>query len=128
MTIHDTVAALLVAVIYIAINTRIREPARQQFNAVMIAGAGAAYLRGGFGWWEFGFAAVLTALAFRGLRAYHAIAAGWLLHVTWDVLHHLYGNPIVWCVPTSSAQCAVCDLVLAIWFLLGAPGLRSSSR
>ncbi len=117
----DGLAAAAVAVVYIVGNSMVPEPTRQRFNAIVIAGAGGAYLSGGLGWWEFAFAAVMTACAYRGLHSYRFIAAGWLLHVGWDVLHHLYGNPIVWCVPTSSAQCAVCDSILAAWFLAGAP-------
>ncbi|PYU22172.1 MAG: hypothetical protein DMG30_15570 [Acidobacteria bacterium] len=43
------------------------------------------------------------------------IGIGWLFHTGWDVLHHLYGNPIVPFVPTSSLGCAICDPVIAIW-------------
>jgi hypothetical protein len=43
-------------------------------NAVMVAGAGAAYLSGGgFGPAEFGFTIVLTYCAYRGLQAWNWI-------------------------------------------------------
>lgn len=103
------------------------EPIRRRFNAVFVAGAGAAYLSGGLGPWEFLFTSVMTVLAYRGLDAYRFIGLAWLFHVGWDVLHHLYGDPIVWCVPTSSAQCAVCDTILAAWFFAGAPSLLPGS-
>jgi hypothetical protein len=60
----------------------------------MIAGAGAAYLSGGFGVWEFVFCAVITYCAYRGLHSYRYIGIGWLLHSGWDVLHQFYSNPI----------------------------------
>jgi hypothetical protein len=89
----------------------------------MIAGAGAAYLNGGFGTWEFASCALITFLAYRGLSNYRFIAAGWLLHSIWDVAHHLYGTPIVPFVPTSSAGCAICDAGLALWYFCGAPSI-----
>jgi len=45
----------------------------------------------------------------------------WALHAAWDVVHHLYANPIVPFAPTSSAGCAICDFALAAWYLVGAP-------
>src|SRR5215813_9650759 len=45
--------------------------------AVMIAGAGAAYFNGGFGVWELVFTGIVTACAYRGLRSYRFIGAGW---------------------------------------------------
>jgi hypothetical protein len=89
----------------------------------MIAGAGAAYLNGGFGPWEFVFTAIVTFCAYKGLSSYHFIGIGWLLHTAWDVMHHLYGNPIVPFAPTSSAGCAITDTVIALWFFAGAPSV-----
>ena len=67
----------------------------------MIAGAGAAYLNGGLGWWDFAFCALMTFVAYRGFKDYRLIALGWLLHTGWDVLHHLLtANPIVPFVPS----------------------------
>jgi hypothetical protein len=42
-------SACPVAAIYIVACSFLAEPKRRNFNAVMIAGAGAAYLNGGFG-------------------------------------------------------------------------------
>jgi hypothetical protein len=89
----------------------------------LTAGAGAAYLNGGFGKWEFAFTALVTYFAYRGLRSYNFIGIGWLLHTGWDVLHHLYGNPIVPFAPTSSLGCAICDPVIALWCFIGAPSI-----
>ncbi len=94
----------------------------------MIAGAGAAYLNGGFGVWEFFFTALVTFCAFRGLGSYNWIGAGWLLHTGWDVLHHLYGNPIVPFVAGSSFGCAICDPVIALWCFAGAPSVYDVLR
>jgi len=41
------------------------------------------------------FTAVMTSCAYRGLHSYRCLGLGWLLQTAWDVLHHLYGNPIV---------------------------------
>ena len=86
--------------------------------------AGSAYLSGGgFGLWELAFCTVLTICAYNGLRSYRFIGIGWLLHTGWDILHHLYGNPLLPCDPTSSLGCAICDPVIAAWCFAGAPSL-----
>ena len=109
MQIHlvDVVAPVVVATLCIVVTSTLK--------AIMIAGAGAAYLNGGLGIWEFAFTAVLTYCAYKGLNSYGFIGFGWLLHPGWDVMHHLYGNPIVPFVPTSSLGCAICDPIIAAW-------------
>lgn len=124
-TLMNACAAVLIAFVYITLNSLIPEPHRQKFNAVMISGAGAAYLSGGLGVWEFVFCSVLTFFAFKGLTHYYFIAAAWLFHSCWDILHHLYANPIVPFSPSSSAGCAITDSILAIWFFYKAPSIFS---
>ena len=100
--IAPIVVPIMVGLLFVTLTSLLREPARKNFMAVMIAGAGAAYLSGGFGGWEFAFCALITYCAFRGISSYPFIGIGWLLHTGWDVLHHLYGNPIVPFAATSS--------------------------
>jgi len=114
---------VLVAVLFICANSLLNEPNRRNFNAIMIGGAGAAYLSGGFGIWEFMFCAVVTYCAYRGLGSYNFVGIGWLLHSAWDVAHHLYGNPIIPFAPLSSFGCAICDPVIAVWCFAGAPSV-----
>jgi len=128
LTIPQLIAPIGVAGIFIAACSLFKEPSRRNFSAIMIAGAGAAYLNGGLGIWEFVFCAVITAFAFWGLNDYRFIGIAWLLHACWDLVHHFYGNPIVPFVPTSSAGCAICDVGLAIWYFLGAPSIYSRVR
>ena len=116
------------AVGFVLIMSLIREPERQRFNAIFVAGAGAAYLNGGLGLWEFPFIALATAAAYLGLRSYRFIGIAWLLHAAWDVVHHLYGQPIWPWQPLSSFGCAVLDSLIAIWFLLGAPSVYTLGR
>jgi hypothetical protein len=113
----------LVALALIGAMSLLREPSRQKFSAIFLAGAGAAYLSGGFGIFEFGFCGVITYLAYRGLENYRAIGFGWVLHTCWDIAHHYYGNPIVPFQPSSSIGCAVCDLGLAAWYFAQAPSI-----
>ena len=47
-----------------------------------------------------------------------------MLHTGWDVVHHLLGLPILSFQPTSSAGCAITDLLIALWFFAGAPSPR----
>ena len=122
------IAPIIIALMYISLSSLLAEPARQKFNAVMIAGAGAAYLSGGFGGFEFAFTTVMTYLAYQGLHDYRCIGAGWLLHTVWDFAHFLYGNPIVPFAATSSFGCAICDPVIAIWCFMGAPSLFDRFR
>lgn len=122
------ISPLFIAAVWIAAFSAIKEPGRQNLSALMIAGAGAAYLNGGLGVWEFAFCALLTFMAYRGLKDYRFIGAAWILHAGWDILHHLYGNPIVPFVPLSSAGCAICDLGLAAWYWLGAPSIYTRFR
>lgn len=119
----DTILPIVIAGLYVTVCSLIPEPSRKNFNAIMLAGAGAAYLSGGFGVWEFLFTAVLTFCAYQSLRSYRFLGVGWLLHTTWDVLHHFYGNPIVPFAPTSSAGCAITDTFIALWFFAGAPSV-----
>jgi hypothetical protein len=124
----DALGPALQAVVFILVMSLVREPARQRFNAILVAGAGAAYLNGGLGLWEFPFIAVATAAAYLGLRSYRFIGIAWLLHTAWDVVHHLYGQPIWPWQPTSSFGCAVLDSLIALWFLAGAPSAYSLVR
>jgi hypothetical protein len=126
--IMSVVGPIIVALVFISLCSLLGEPGRRDFNAIMIAGAGAAYLNRGFGVWEFIFTVLVTFCAFRGLGSYNWIGIGWLLHTGWDVLHHLYGNPIVPFVADSSFGCAVCDPVIALWCFAGAPSVYDLLR
>jgi hypothetical protein len=122
-TYINAMAAVAIAFIFITVMSLVKEPNRQKINAIIIAGAGGVYWSGGLGIWEFIFGSVMLFVAFKGLKHYYFIGIGWLLHTVWDILHHLYGTPIVYLEPSSSAGCAVCDPILAVWFFLGAPSV-----
>lgn len=103
-------------VIYSLLMSLINEPHRRRFNAIMVAGAGAAYLSGGgFGPWELPFVAVMAVVAYRGLESWTFIGIGWLLHTAWDIAHYLKGHPILPFAHNSSLGCAICDPVIAAW-------------
>jgi len=119
----DVGGAVVVGIVFILIMSLVREPARRHFNAIFVAGAGAAYFSGGFGPWEMVFTSVITALAFKGLESYRWIGVAWLLHTVWDIAHHLWGEPIIYFDPTSSAGCAVADVIIGLWFLADAPSV-----
>ncbi|QUH03696.1 hypothetical protein HUO13_25320 [Saccharopolyspora erythraea] len=123
------VTAVLIGVLYAFVSSFVPEPNRRRFNAVMVGGAGAAYLSGGgFGPWEFAFAIVATYCAYRGLESWTFIGIAWLLHTAWDAAHHLYGNPIIPFCEHSSLGCAICDPVIAVWCLAGGPSLVEPLR
>jgi len=127
LTLFDWTIPLVAAAGCIFAMSLIVEPKRRQFNAIFVAGAGAAYLGGGLGFWEFAYTAIATYVAYRGLESYRFIAIAWLMHSSWDFIHHLYGNPIIPFARTSSIGCMVCDAVLAAWFLAGAPSVLPES-
>lgn len=92
LTLPILLSPIVVAIVMIGLCSVLKEPHRQQFSAIFLAGAGAAYLSGGFSLWEFGFCAIITLLAYLGLQHYKAIAIGWGLHTSWDMAHHYEGG------------------------------------
>lgn len=80
----DLIGPVVGAIVFILLMSLVREPERQRFNAIFVVGAGAAYLNGGLGLWEFPFIVVATVAAYLGLRSYRFIGVAWMLHVGWD--------------------------------------------
>lgn len=124
----DLLGPAVAALVFIGVMSCVPEPARQRFNAILVAGAGAAYLNGGLGAWEFVYLGLATFVAYGGLSSYRWIGVAWLMHTTWDLVHHLYATPIWPWLPTSSVGCAVFDAVIALWFFAGAPAWRRPRR
>jgi hypothetical protein len=116
-------AAVAIAFVYISIFSWVKEPQRQTINALILAGAGSVYWSSGLGLGEFPLGGILIYLAYKGLNDYRYLSLGWLVHTFYDVLHHFYGNPIVLIAPSSSAGCAVCDPILALWLFYKAPSI-----
>jgi hypothetical protein len=118
-----------IAIVFILLISPMKEPNRRYFMAILVGGAGSAYLSGGgFGKWELAFSTMMAICSYRGLRSYRFIGIAWLLHTGWDILHHLYGNPLLPFDPTSSLGCAICDPVIAAWCFTGAPSLYKVVR
>ena len=118
----------LQAIAFVFLMSLLREPTRQQLNAILVAGAGSAYMSGGLGYLEYPFIPVATAAAYLGLRSYRWIGVAWFLHVGWDIVHHFYGSPIWFWMPLSSLACATLDTLIGIWFLAGAPSVYGLVR
>lgn len=99
----------------------VAEPARRTFNAILV------------GWklwglpesgpWELAYPLLATPVVYAGLRSYTFIGIAWLMHTARELAHHLWGNPIWPFMRTSSWGCLVFDVIIAIWFLAGAPAL-----
>jgi hypothetical protein len=109
------------AVLFVIAMSFVKEPMRRSFNAIFVAGASGVYLSGGFGIWELLYPAIAMPFVFFGLQSYRLIGIAWLMHASWDIAHHLWGNPIWPFMPASSSGCAIFDALIAVWFLLGAP-------
>ncbi len=123
LPIMDTLGPALGAVFFVLIMSLVREPARLHFNAIFVAGAGAAYMSGGLGPWELVYVAIATPVAYLGLRSHRFIGIAWLMHSCWDLVHHLWAHPIWPFMATSSYGCMIFDALIASWFLVGAPSL-----
>jgi hypothetical protein len=121
--VMDYVGPVIGAVVFVAVMSLVKEPGRRTFNAILVAGASGVYLSGGFGPWELVYPAIATPVVYLGLRSYRFIGVAWLMHSCWDVVHHLWGNPIWPFMPTSSFGCMLFDAVIALWFLAGAPSI-----
>ena len=129
LLIMDYIGPAIGAAVFVLIMSLVREPARRMVNAIIVAGASGAYLSGGgFGVWEVLFPIVAVPIAYFGLRDYRFIAIAWLMHSSWDIVHHLWGNPIWPFMPTSSFGCMIFDALIALWFLAGAPSVVGSQR
>jgi hypothetical protein len=76
----DWILPIVIAGLFVLLSSLLREPTRRRFNAIFVAGAGSAYLNGGFGVLEFPFTALGTYLAFRGLDDYRFIGVAALPH------------------------------------------------
>lgn len=126
----DVIGPLAGALAFVVVMSLVREPARRELNAVLVAGASGVYLSGGLGRWEVLFAAVVVTVAYLGLRSYRFIGLGWFLHAGLDLIHHRNGHPIWPFMPTSSFGCLIFDAAIALWFVAGAPALvrRRSAR
>jgi hypothetical protein len=120
LVVMDYAGPVVSATVFVLVMSKLKEPTRRTFNAILVAGAGGVYLNGGFGIWEVLYSAIATPVAYLGLGSYPFIGFAWLMHAGWDIVHHLWGNPIWPFLPTSSFGCMIFDSLIAIWFLAGA--------
>jgi hypothetical protein len=120
---QDAILAMLVASVFLLVSSLVREPNRQHLMAMLMAGAGAAYLNGGIGVWALACTAVATCCASQGLQSESFIGLGWMLPTVWGVIYHVYGNANLPCIPTSSTQCAMTETFIALWLFAPAPSV-----
>jgi Family of unknown function (DUF6010) len=125
LTLHvmDYVGPGVGAVVFVLIMSLVKEPARRNFNAILVAGASGVYLNGGFGPWELLYPTITAPVVYLALRSHRFIGVAWLMHAGWDAAHHRYGNAIWPFMPTSSFGCMIFDTLIALWFLVGAPSI-----
>jgi hypothetical protein len=124
LDVFDWVGPSVGAIAFVSIMSLVREPARRNYNAIFAAGASGVYLSGGLGPSELVFTAVAGGIvAYLGLRSHRYIGVFWLMHASWDLVHHFYGHPIWPFSPTSSFGCTIFDTLIALWFLAGAPSV-----
>ena len=122
LAVMDYLGPAVGGLLFIGLMSLVREPARLTVNALIVAGAGGAYLSGGgFGVWEVAYPVVVFPIVYAALRSYRFVGIAWLLHASWDLAHHLWGNPIWPFMPSSAFGCMIFDSLIALWFLAGAP-------
>lgn len=125
----DYIGPAVGALLFVLIMSLLKEPTRRNYNAIFVAGASGVYLSGGLGLWELLYTAVAGGVvAYLGLRSHRLIGVAWLMHASWDLVHHLDGHPIWPFMPTSSLGCMIFDTVIAVWFLAGAPSIMGRRR
>ena len=128
-SVAEVITPIAVALAFITLMSLVQEPKRRSLMAIIVAGAGAAYISGGgMGGWEFAFTTVMAVCSYQGLASYRFTGIAWLLHTGWDAVHHLAGHPIIPFYATSSLGCAICDPVIALWCFAGAPPVISWFR
>jgi hypothetical protein len=129
LALSDYLGPVFGALVFVALMSRVPEPHRKTLNAVLVIGASGVYMSGGFGGWELVYALLAGPIVgYLALRWYYAIGIGWLMHASWDWLHHLYGGVIWPFMPTSSFGCTIFDALIAVWFLASAPSLVERTR
>jgi Family of unknown function (DUF6010) len=121
-------APIASALVYISRSSLLGEPARQNFNAVFLAGAGAAYLSGGLrrvgvrlhrpGYPLRLHGAVVVRFCRRRMASAHRLGR----------VAPPLRDPIVPFAPDSSLGCAICDPVIALWLFAGAPSVYGALR
>jgi Family of unknown function (DUF6010) len=114
---------IAVGPIYIAGLSLIDQPARRYVSAAILASAAFVYLGHGLGRLELWLAFTLLVLAALGSQWYPFIALGWVIHAGADIAHHRVDSPMFGWLPTSSWGCAVFDMIIAAWLVIGAPRL-----
>jgi len=123
LRIMDVLGPILIALIFISLCSLLKEPKRRNFMAIMIAGAGAAYLNGGLGKWEFVFTTIVTWFAYKGFNPTGSLAlVGYYIPVGTSCITFTE-------IPSSRSRqplpwgCAICDPVIAAWCFAGAPSV-----
>ena len=81
LTAPHLVLPLVVAAVFIGLCSRLKEPDRRHFSAILVAGAGGVFFNGGLGVGEYLFSCVLLFTAYRGLSDYRFSSVGWVLHI-----------------------------------------------
>ena len=121
LLVSDYIGPAIGAGVFVMAMSFVKEPSRRSFNALFVAGASGVYLSGGFGAWELLYPAIAMPFVFFGLRSYRFIGIAWMMHASWDIVHHFWGNPIWPFIPSSSFGCAIFDILITVWFLWDAP-------
>src|SRR5262249_26328628 len=117
MTITDVLGPAIGACVFVLVMSLVSEPTRRTLNAGTVPGASGVHLRGGIRIWHLGDSVLVTPMVHRALKSFRYIGIAWLMHAVWDLLPHLWGNPIWPFMRTSSFGCFVFDSLIAVWFL-----------
>ena len=125
--VMDTLGPAIGALVFVVVMTCIRDPQRLTFNSLFVTGASAAYIGGGLGVAELLFPALLFPINWLTRTSYRAIGVAWWLHAAWDLVHHLWADPIWPFMETSSWGCLVFDLLIGAWLFTRVQHLRGGN-
>ena len=99
---------------------------RSRVVGVLAAVAAGTYINAGFGAWELAASFAMGAVAYQGIFGNDAmVGIAWIMHAGWDFLHHLNDVPLIDLIPSSAIECAITDIILAGWALVGFPSIFS---
>jgi hypothetical protein len=126
--IMSVVGPIFVALDYISLCSLFGEPGRRNFNAIMIAGAGAAYSKGVSASGSSPLPPLSPSALSGGSGPTTGSASDGCYIPAGTCRITSTGNPIVPFVADSSFACAVCDPVIALWCFAQAPSVHDLLR
>jgi hypothetical protein len=88
-------------------------------SGVILGLAAGAYINNSLAVYEMPLAMLMLFWAYKATSSWTFVGIGWITHAVVDIIHHSLGTPMFSYYDMSSLGCAVLDIILGIWFLMG---------